>query len=109
MFHPAKIGDELETFGSDLTFLLKDNNRLQSSCSVLLGDFNAKHSKRLSTDKNNKTGITFENISSTAGDNQMINKRTHFINVSTSCTDLILASNTSYLTTAQRHKGAGLF
>ena len=44
-------------------------------------------------------GIILENTTSTADYNQIINKPTHFINVSSSCIDLIFASNTSYLTT----------
>ena len=66
---------------------------------VLLGDFNAKHSKCCSTDKNNKAGIVLENITSTAGYKQTINKPTHFTNISSSCIDLIFPSNTTYLTT----------
>ena len=54
-----------------------------------------KHNK----DKHNKTGIVLENITSTAGYNQTINKPTHFTNVSSSCINLIFASNTTYLTT----------
>ena len=50
-------------------------------------------------DKHNKTGIVLENITSTAGYNQTINKPTHFTNVSSSCSNLIFASNTTYLTT----------
>ena len=56
---------------------------------VLLGDFNAKHSEWCSTDKNYKDGIELENIRSTAGYNQIINKPTHFTNVSSSCIDLL--------------------
>ena len=65
---------------------------------ILLGDFNPKHSKWCSTDKNNKTGIVLDNITATAGYNQTINKPTHFANVS-SCFDLIFASNMTYLIT----------
>ena len=66
---------------------------------VILGHFNAKRSKWCSTVKNNKAGVVLENIKSTAGYNQIINKPTHFTNVSSSCIDLIFASNTSYLST----------
>ena len=96
---PSQNDGELETFFSDLTFLLNNVNKFQPSCSVLLGDFNAKYSKWCSTDKNNKAGILLENISSTAVCNQTINKPTHLTNVSSSCIDLICASNTIYLTT----------
>ena len=40
-----------------------------------------------------------ENITSTASYNQTVNKLTRFTNVSSSCIDLIFASNTTYLNT----------
>ena len=52
--------------------LLNNVNKFQLSFSILVGDFNAKHSKGCSTDKNNKAGIILENITSTSGYNQMI-------------------------------------
>ena len=58
-----------------------------------------KHWKWCSTNKSNKTGIVLENITSTARYNQIINKPTHFTNVSSSCIDLIFASITTYLNT----------
>ena len=96
---PSQNDDKLETFYSDLTFLLTNINKFQPSCSVLLGNFNAKHSKWCSTGRNNKAGIVLENITSTAGYNQIINKPTHFTNVSSSCIHLIFALKTTYLTT----------
>ena len=96
---PSQNDDKFEKFCSNLTFFLNNINKFQPSCSVLLGDFSAKHSKWSSTDKNNKAGIELENITSTAAYNQIINKPTHFTNVSSSCIDLIFASNTTYLTT----------
>ena len=96
---PSQNDDELETFCSDLTFLLNNINKFQLSCSVLLGDFNAKHSKWCSTDKNDIAGIVLENITSTTGYNQIINKPTHFTNVSSSHIDLIFTLHMSYLTT----------
>ena len=64
---PSQNVEELETLCSDLTFLLNNINEFQPPCLVLLGDFNAKHSRWCSTDKNNKAGIVLENITSTAG------------------------------------------
>ena len=46
-----------------------------------------------------KPGIVLENITSTPGYNQTINKPTRFTNVSSSCIDLIFGSNTTYLNT----------
>ena len=82
---PSENDDDFETFCSNLTFLLNNINKFQPSCSVLLGDFNAKHSKCCSNDKSNKPGIVLGNITSTAGYNQTINKPTHFTNGSSSC------------------------
>ena len=48
---PIQNYDAFETFCSDLTFLLNNINKFQPSCSGLLGDFNAKHSKWFSADK----------------------------------------------------------
>ena len=45
---PSQNDDELEIFCSDLTFPLNNINRFQPPCSLLLGDFNAKHSKQCS-------------------------------------------------------------
>ena len=41
-----------------------------------------------SIDENSKAGIVLETITLTAGYNQIINKPTHFTNVSASCIDL---------------------
>ena len=65
---------------------LNNINRFQPSCSVLLGDYNAKHSKWCSTDNNNEASVALENITSTAGYKQMINIPTYF-----ECTSLIIA------------------
>ena len=64
---PSQNDDEFETFYSDLIFLLNNINKFQPSYSVLLRDFNVKHSKCYSSDKNNKSGTVLENIASTAG------------------------------------------
>ena len=78
---PTQNDDEIETFCSDLTFIINNINKFQPSCSLLFGDFNAKHSKWCSTEKNNKAEIILENITSTAVYNQIITKPTHFTNV----------------------------
>ena len=53
----------------------------------------------LSFDENDKAGTALENIASTTGYNQMINKPTYFTNISASCIDLICTSKKRYLTT----------
>ena len=55
-----------------LNFLFNNFNTFQPSLSVLIGKLNAKYSKLCSTDNNNKSGITLDNITSTSGYNHMI-------------------------------------
>ena len=66
---------------------------LHPNCSILIGDFNAKSSKLCSSDKDNKAGCELDNITTSAGYSQMIDKPTHFINESSSYIDLIFSSN----------------
>ena len=55
--------DKLERFCSNPTFSLANSiNRFQPSFSLLLRDFNTKHSKWCSTDKNDKGRIALGNI-----------------------------------------------
>ena len=85
--------DELEHFCTNFDLLLSNINNLYSTCSIVLGDFNAKCSKWCASDKSNTTGIELDNITMTSGYNQMIDKPTHYINESSSCIDLIFSSN----------------
>ena len=59
-----------------------------------MGDFNPKISKWYSGDKDNKVGCKPDNIKMAASYSQMINKSTHSISESSSCTDLIFSSST---------------
>ena len=58
---------------------------------------NAKCSKWCSSDKNNIAGLEIDNITTTAGYSQLINKPTHFINETSSCIELIFSSNVSFI------------
>ena len=69
--------------------LLTNINNNQPACPILIGDFNAKCSKWCSSDKNNIAGLAVGNITTTAGYSQLINKPTHFIYGTSSCTDII--------------------
>ena len=60
---PGQNDDELETFFSDLNFLLNNINRFQPSCST---DALQNIQNGVLLTKNNKTGIALENITSTA-------------------------------------------
>ena len=94
---PNQSHDELENFCSELNLLLTNINNNQPAWSILIGDFNAKCSKWCSSDRNNVAGLEIDNITTTTGYSQLINKPTHFINGTSSCIDLILSSNVSFI------------
>ena len=83
----------LEHLCTNFDLFLSNFNNLYPTCSIVLGDFNAKCSKWCASDKSNTTGIELDNITMTSGYNQMIDKPTHYINESSSCIDLIFSSN----------------
>ena len=67
--------------------LLSNINNLHLTCSIVLGDFNAKCSKWCASDKNKTARIELDNITVASGDNQMIDEpliilmlNNHFIN-----------------------------
>ena len=97
MILPSQSHDEFENSCSELNLLLTNINNNQPACSILIGDFNAKCSKWCSSDKNNIAGLEMDNITTTAGYSQLINKPTHFINGTSSCIDLIFSSNVSFI------------
>ena len=86
---PNQGHEEFENFCSELNLLLTNVNHNQPACSIPIGDFNVKCSKWCSSDKNNKPGLEIDNITTTAGYSQLMNKPTHFINGTSSCIDLI--------------------
>ena len=52
-------------------------NNLCATCSILIGNFNAKCSEWCASDKNNAAGLELDNIITTSGYSQMINEPTH--------------------------------
>ena len=75
---PSQNHDDLERFCTNFDLLLSNINNLHPTCSIVLGDFNAKCSKWCSSDRNNTAGVELDNITMTSGYNQMIDKPTHF-------------------------------
>ena len=94
---PSQSHDELERFCANFDLLLSNINDLHPTCSIALGDFNAKYSKSCASDKNNSVVIELDNITMTSGYNQVIDKTTHYINESSSCVDLIFSSNVNIM------------
>ena len=94
---PSQSHDEFENFYLELNLLLTNINNNLPACSIVIGDFNAECSKWSSSDKNNIAVLEIDNITTTAGYSQLINKPTHFINGTSSCIDLIFCSNVSFI------------
>ena len=94
---PSQSHAEFENYYSELNLLLTNINNNLPACSIVIGDFNAECSKWSSSDKNNTAGLEIDNITTTAGYSQLINKPTHFINGTSSCVDLIFSSNVSFI------------
>ena len=90
---PSQNHDELEHFCTNFDLLLSNINNLYPTCSIVLGDFNAKCSKWCASVKRNTAGIELDNITMTSDYNQMIDKPTHYVNESSTCIDLIFSSN----------------
>ena len=82
---PSQSHEELESFCSNLESLVSNINDQHPAFSIVIGDFNAKCSKWCTTDKDNTAGLELDNITTTAGYNEMIDKPAHFINESSSC------------------------
>ena len=72
------------------------NNELPI-CSVITGDLNARCSKWCNKDITNSVGCEIDTLTSSAGYKQIINKPTHIVNNSSSCTDLIFCNNVNLL------------
>ena len=57
---PSQSREELESFYSSLDSLLSNIKDQHPTCSIVIGDFNAKCSKWCTTDKNNTAGLELE-------------------------------------------------
>ena len=68
------------------------NNEL-TTCSVLVGDFNAKCSKWCNSEITNANGRSLDTLTSSVGYKQIINKTTHTVNNSFSCISLVFCDN----------------
>ena len=73
---PTQNDEELENFSSNLDLLLSNINDNHPTCSILIGDFNAKSLKWCNSDKSNRSGTELDNITNSAGYSQLINEPT---------------------------------
>ena len=72
-------------------------NNQQPTCSILVGDFNAKLSKWCPSDKYNKAGQDIDTFPTTSGYTQMIGQPTHIVNETSSCIDLLFTTTSKLL------------
>ena len=82
---PNQNHGELE----NLDLLLSNINDNHPTCSIFMGDLNAKSLKLCNSDKSNSAGIELDNITTLAGYSQP----THFVNITSSWIDLIFSSD----------------
>ena len=87
----------MSPFCENLIDKLSGINNQQPTCSILIGDFNAKLSKWWPSDKDNKSGQDIDTFTTTSGYTQMIGQPTHIINDKTSCIDLLFTTNSKLL------------
>ena len=91
---PSSYHDRLYNFCSEINLVPTNINNTKPICSTLIGgDFNTKILKHSSSDNYNVASINTNNITTAAGCNQVINKPTHFINITSSCIDQFLSTN----------------
>ena len=64
---PSQNYNQFSDFCKDFSILLNNINDHRLSCSVIVGDFNAKCSKWYPLDKNNAAGETLQTYTTTAG------------------------------------------
>ena len=90
---PSQSSDELNTFCSNFSLFLSYINDLNLVPSIVIGDFNARTSKWCSSDKETFEGRAIHSLMTSAGYTQLIDQPSHVINNSSSCIDLVVASN----------------
>ena len=77
--------------------MLSGINNQQPTCSILVGDFNAKLSKWCPSDKDNIAGKDIDTFKITVGYTQMIGQPMRIINAKSSHIDLPLIANCSVM------------
>ena len=91
---PSQNKDDFETFLENLE-LSFDHMAEKNSCAmVVLGDFNAKLKSWYTSDNTNFEGSKIYFLTSSFSFHQIMNKPTHILNNSSSCIDLIFATQT---------------
>ena len=89
---PRQNNDKFEDFCPKFYLLMSNINNEFPLCSIIMGVFNARWSRKWKNDIINSTGQKIDSLTSSAGYTQIIDKPTHVINNSMSCTDLIFCT-----------------
>ena len=101
---PSQSDHEFNIFINDLEIALSKLNLESPLISVVLGDFNAKCNKWLSTDINNVSGVELDKLFSLSGFTQLINEPTNFEpNKRKTCIDLIFSSQPNLISESGVH------
>ena len=90
---PNQNQEQFESFCENLIDVLSGINNQQPTCSILVGDFNAKLPKCCPSDKDSKAGQDIDTFTTTSGYTQMIGQPTHIMNEKSSCIDLLFTTN----------------
>ena len=89
---PSQSQDKFETFIYNFELNLETLSRKNPFLLVAIGDFNAKSKVWYCNDNTTSQGKALENVTSQFGLHQVIKEPTHILHNSSSCIDLIFAS-----------------
>ena len=92
---PNQNQEQFESFCENLIDVLSGINNQQPTCSILVGDFNAKLLKWCPSDQDIKDGQ--DTFTTTSGYTQIIGQPTHIMNDKSSCIDLLFTANSKLL------------
>ena len=89
---PSQSEDDFETFLENLELNFDHMAERNPLMMVVLGDFNAKSKSWYTNDSTDFQSLKIDFLTSSFGFHQIINKPTHILNNSSSCTDLIFTT-----------------
>ena len=89
---PNQNQEQFESIHENLIDMVSGINNQQPTCSILVGDFNAKLSKWCPSDKDSKAGQEIGTFTTASVYTQMIGQPTHIINEKSSCIDLLFTT-----------------
>ena len=94
---PSQNNEEFENFCINFGLLLNNIKEEIPVCAIITVDFNARSSDWWKNDITNSVDQELDSLTSSAGYSQIIDKPTHIVNNSMSCTDLIFCANTNVI------------